>query len=411
MLVACAGRRSGALLSARSLQEQARQADAPAKGPAHHHMYAWQDVPSRHDCAPPRPVGGQHEQGLGQRLHADRAAWSSARSTTARRGRTSARPALRDAPVPRHRGVRRRTTRSSCRRERDPTPHLPHRRRRPDLDARLPERRAERLLRLHDVLQPQGRPRGLRSAGRGAVPRSSRRRTGDARGTSSTRPGCLRRCPASSPSQPAGSASTSNHGRTAWLGTGGGAQARVFTSRNRGADVDRGVDADAQRAERGDLRARLQRASGTGSQSAATSPRRRPRRTTSPSRTRWPELGAADRRTGRVPLRRDLGRRPHGNRRRPVRQRLQQRTAATRGRASTTAASTRSTVRARRLAGPQARTAESRISRARQRDSFDLDQLALVAERCDSEQRAGRPGRRKSLLDHRPDPDELRTVG
>ena len=50
---------------------------------------------------------------------------------------------------------------------------------------------------------------------------------------------------------------TSNHGRSAWFGTGGSSEARVFTLSQQGPDVEREHDAVEQRAVHGDQRARL----------------------------------------------------------------------------------------------------------------------------------------------------------
>ena len=68
------------------------------------------------------------------------------------------------SPVPRHRSVRRRhggdhVNREHARR----VPDVPHRERRPDLDADLPEHRADRLLRLHGVLRQAPGSRALGS--------------------------------------------------------------------------------------------------------------------------------------------------------------------------------------------------------------------------------------------------------
>jgi photosystem II stability/assembly factor-like uncharacterized protein len=104
---------------------------------------------------------------------------------------------------------------------------------------------------------------------------------------------------------------TSNHGRSAWFGSGGSAQARVFTSRNRGrtwtvsptplnSGPSAGINALAFRSQQHGL--------AVGGDFAQ----------------RRPNLGPAHGRPGRVPLRRDVGQWQHGTRRGTVRQRLQQ---------------------------------------------------------------------------------------
>ena len=140
------------------------------KGQGHHHMYAWHDVATGTTA---------HFRGLAalsankawvSRLHGDRRRrLPHARPRRDLAGRQPGGHSL-DAPVPRHRGVRRQPRGRHVVGNRSGLADLPHRRRRPDLDARLPEHRAERVLRLHDVLQPQGRPGRLRSAGRTEVP-------------------------------------------------------------------------------------------------------------------------------------------------------------------------------------------------------------------------------------------------
>ena len=124
----------------------------------------------RHDRALPRPGCDQRQQGLGERVQRDRRRrLPHARPRRDLAGRQPGGHSA-DAPVPRHRGVRRQPCGRHVVGNRPGLADLPHRRRGPDVDARLPEHRAERVLRLHDVLQPQGRPGRLRSAGRAQVP-------------------------------------------------------------------------------------------------------------------------------------------------------------------------------------------------------------------------------------------------
>ncbi len=117
---------------------------------------------------------------------------------------------------------------------------------------------------------------------------------------------------------------TSNHGHTAWFGSGGAAQARVFTSRNRGrtwtvsatpmnSGPTSGIFALAFKSQRHGLAVGgdFTRADRIAEQLRQDAQRRR-------------DLGPDHRRPGRVPLRRDVAQRQHRARRRPVRQRLQQ---------------------------------------------------------------------------------------
>ncbi len=145
---------------------------------------------------------------------------------------------------------------------------------------------------------------------------------------------------------------TSNHGHTAWFGSGGSAQARVFTSRNRGrtwtvsaTPLNSGPTVGHQRA---------------GVQEPAARPRRRRRlRTRRPRRrTTSPRLATAARpgtcspapRPSTAPARRGST----ATRRSPSAcpAATSAGTAAAPGRASTTAASTPSTARIRTPAGP-----------------------------------------------------------
>ena len=117
---------------------------------------------------------------------------------------------------------------------------------------------------------------------------------------------------------------TSNHGRTAWFGSGVSAQARVFTSRNRGrtwtvsptplnSGPTVGINALAfkQPASGPRRRRRLRRADRSPNNFAKT-------------RNGGATLGPAHRRASRVPLRRDMAEWQHRARRRHLRQRLQQ---------------------------------------------------------------------------------------
>ena len=177
---------------------------------------------------------------------------------------------------------------------------------------------------------------------------------------------------------------TSNHGRSAWLGSGGSAQARVFTSRNRGrtwtvsptplnSGPTTGINALAFRSQQHGL------AVGGDFALPANSPNNFA--ATRNGGGSWSLLtGApAEYRSGVTWV--------NGNTAIAVGLTGSDVT-RNKGRtwtASTTAASTRLTARTRTPAGPPARTAASPTSPANQPDGFDLDELAFIAERRDAQ--------------------------
>ena len=127
------------------------------------------------------------------------------------------------AAVPRHRGVRRAARRGADHRRGHRLPGVRDRRRRPDLDRDVPQRRPGRVLRLHDVLRPAARPGAVRP-GRRQVPDPGHRRR---------RPELAVRPTAGMPAALAGEFAFAASGtclvsrrrRGAWFATGGGARA------------------------------------------------------------------------------------------------------------------------------------------------------------------------------------------
>ena len=118
--------------------------------------YGWELTPTRRRGRPtPRPVGRQRADRLGERQQSGSPRGKVLRTTN--RGRVVAlRRASRHscAPVPGHRGVQPPTGPDHLDRQPpDGLADLPHDERRPHMDARLPESRAARVLRLHGVLR------------------------------------------------------------------------------------------------------------------------------------------------------------------------------------------------------------------------------------------------------------------
>ena len=112
---------------------------------------------------------------------------------------------------------------------------------------------------------------------------------------------------------------TSQHGHHAWFGSGGGAQARVFRSKDGGNDLAGERDADEQRPDGGNLRARVPRHEARHRRRRRLPPPRRLRRTrravTSDGGKTWTLAERAE----RVPLGRHVRERSHRDRRRPRR--------------------------------------------------------------------------------------------
>ena len=225
-------------------------------------------------------------------------------------------------------------------------------------------------------------PRGLRPAGRPEVPDhqdDGRRPTWNILDPAGM--------PAALPGEFAFAASgqclTSNHGHTAWLGTAAPPQARVFTSRNRGRTWTVASTPMNSGPSAGIIALAFKQ----------PAPRPRGRRRLRPREPLDQQLREDERRRPSLVA-------PHGRAARNTARARRGSTATPRSRSARPAATysknsgrtwTRfddgsldtSTARARRPAGPRAPTAASRTSRASgDGDRFDLDQLALVAERA-----------------------------
>ena len=270
------------------------------KGPAHHHAYAWHDVSNRRlQRAPARPVRPQQEQGLGQRVHPRDGAGQGVPHPRPGRDLAGRQPGRHtsDPAVPRHRGVRREPCRGSL--FRHGTDSSIYRTADGGQTWTLVFQNAEPNA-FYDCMTFFNRKVGLAVSDPpdGLKFRIIKTTDGGRTWNIVDPAGMPPALPGEFAFAASGQCLTSNHGHTAWLGTGGGAQARVFTSRNRGRTWTVASTPILERAERGHLRARLQEPA------ARARSRRRLRRADGLAEQlreddrRRPELVAPDRRTG-----------------------------------------------------------------------------------------------------------------